>query len=72
MIAEGTVICKAKIRNSVIRCGVVIEDNATVEDCIIMDHTVLKKGCSLRMTIVDKLNVINEGEQIGFDSDRDR
>lgn len=72
VIAEGTVIRKAKIRNSVIRSGVVIEDNVSVEDCIIMDHTVLKKGCSLRRVIVDKLNVINEGEQIGFDPDKDR
>ncbi len=72
IIAEGTVIRKAKIRNSVIRSGVVIEDNVSVENCIIMDQTVLKKGCSLRRVIVDKLNVINEGEQIGFDPDRDR
>jgi glucose-1-phosphate adenylyltransferase len=72
LIAEGAFIRKAKIRNSVIRSGVIIEDGVHVEDCIVMDRVILKKGCSLRRTIVDKLNVINEGEQIGFEPDRDR
>ncbi len=72
MIAEGTVIRKARIRNSIIRSGVVIEDNVSIEDCIVMNHAVIKKGCSLRRVIVDKLNIINEGERIGFDPDKDR
>jgi glucose-1-phosphate adenylyltransferase len=72
IIAEGSVIHKAKIRNSVIRSGVIIEDDVSVEDCIIMDQVVLKKGCTLRKTIVDKLNMIEEGEQFGFDPDKDR
>ncbi|MEW6418290.1 MAG: glucose-1-phosphate adenylyltransferase [Nitrospirota bacterium] len=72
IIAEGTIIHKAKIRNSIIRSGVVIENDVSVEDCIIMDQAVLKKGCSLRNVIVDKLNVVNENEEIGFDPDKDR
>jgi glucose-1-phosphate adenylyltransferase len=72
IITEGTIIHKAKIRNSIIRSGVVIEKDVSVEDCIIMDHAVLKKGCSLRRVIVDKLNVINENEEIGLDPDKDR
>jgi glucose-1-phosphate adenylyltransferase len=72
IIAEGTLIHKAKIRNSVIRSGVIIENDVTVENSIIMDEVVLKKGCSLKNVIVDKLNVIEEGEKIGFDPDKDR
>ena len=72
VIAEGAIIHKAKIRNSVIRSGVIIEDDVNVEDCIIMDHVVLKKGCSLQRTIVDKLNMVEEGEQFGFDPEKDR
>jgi glucose-1-phosphate adenylyltransferase len=72
IISEGALIHKAKIRNSVIRSGVVIEDNVTVEDSIIMEHVLIKKNCRLRRVIVDKLNVINEGEEIGFDPERDR
>jgi glucose-1-phosphate adenylyltransferase len=72
IIAQGTVIQKAKIRNSVIRSGVMIEDGVTVENSIIMDKVVLRKGCSLRNAIVDKLNVIDEGERIGYEPEKDR
>jgi glucose-1-phosphate adenylyltransferase len=71
IIGEGVTIYRAKIRRSVIRSGVVIENGVSVEECIIMDQVVLKRGCSLRRVIVDKLNVINEGEQIGFDPHKD-
>jgi len=72
LIAEGCLIHKAKIRNSVIRSGVTIEDNVSIEDCLIMDHVILRKGCKLRKVIVDKLNVIDEGAEIGFAPDKDR
>ena len=72
LISEGTVIHKAKVRNSVIRSGVLIENDVSIEDCLIMDNVVLRKGCSLKRVIVDKYNVINEGEEIGFDTEQDR
>ncbi len=72
IIAEGTIIHKAKIRNSVIRSGVLIESNVSIEDSIIMDDVVLEKGCSLRRVIVDKLNVVKKNEHIGFDPGKDR
>jgi glucose-1-phosphate adenylyltransferase len=72
IIAEGTVIRSAKIKNSVIRAGCMIEDGVTVEDCLIMEQTVVKKGASLKRVIIDKHNVIEEGARIGFDPDKDR
>jgi glucose-1-phosphate adenylyltransferase len=72
MIAEGCKIHKAKIRNSFIRSGVVMEDGVSVENCLIMDHVILRKGCKLKRVIVDKMNVIDAGVEIGFDPDKDR
>lgn len=72
VIAEGSVIHKAKIRNSFIRTDVVIENDVSLEDCIIMDHVILKRGCTLKRVIVDKGNIIGESEQIGFEPDKDR
>ena len=72
MISEGCLIRKATIRNSVIRTGVTIEDDVCVDDCLIMDHVVLKKGCRLKKVIVDKWNVIDEGAEIGYDREKDR
>ena len=72
IIADGSTIHGARLRNSVIRSGVVIQEGVTVEDCIIMDHTVIRKGCRLRKAIIDKMNIIPAGDEIGFDPDRDR
>jgi glucose-1-phosphate adenylyltransferase len=72
LIAEGTIIHNAKIRNSVIRSDVVIEDDVRVEDSLIMDHSVLRRGCRLKRVIVDKHNVVKAGEEIGFNPDADR
>jgi len=68
IIAEGSVIHKARVINSVIRKGVTIEDGVEVRDSIIMDSVVLKKGCMLNKTIVDSYNVIEAGVKIGHDS----
>jgi glucose-1-phosphate adenylyltransferase len=72
VIAEGVVINGARIVNSTIRKNVVIEEDVSVEDSIIMDHTVLQKGCRLRRVIVDKFNSIDPGVEIGFDREKDR
>ena len=67
MIAEGVTIKNAYIKNSVIRMGVIIEDDVVIEDSIIMDNSIIKKKCHLKNVIVDKMNVIKEGIKIGFD-----
>ncbi len=72
IISEGVVIRNARIANSIIRRDVVLEEGASVEDSIIMDHTVIGKGCRLRRVISDKFNVFAEGASIGFDPERDR
>lgn len=71
-IAEGTVIYGGFIKDSILRSGVVVEEGVSLERCIIMDRVVLKRGCKLKGVIVDKFNVIEEGEEIGFDPKKDR
>ncbi len=70
LIAEGTIINKAKIVNSVIRRGAIIEDGVEVIDSIIMDRVVLKKGCRINKTIVDCSNIIEENVYIGEGSEK--
>ena len=72
IIAAGCAIHRAKIRNSIIRSNVVIEDGAVVEDSIVMDNVILRKNCKLKRVIIDKLNIIEEGEEIGYDPAKDR
>jgi glucose-1-phosphate adenylyltransferase len=71
-ISEGVLIKDALVRNSVIRSGVVIEEGVVVEDSIVMDNCVLKRNSRLRRVIVDKLNVVEEGDTLGLEPERDR
>ncbi len=70
-ISEGVNISGASIRNSVIRSGVAIEDGVDIEGCIIMDNCMIKKGARLKNAIVDKANVIEKEETIGYDPKKD-
>ncbi len=72
LVSEGAIIGNARIVNSVIRRDVVIEDGASIEESIVMDSTVIGKGCRLRRAIIDKFNVLAEGQAVGFDPERDR
>ncbi|MBI5741304.1 MAG: glucose-1-phosphate adenylyltransferase [Nitrospirae bacterium] len=67
IIAEGTLINKAKIINSVVRKGVIIEEGVEIRDSIIMDYVTLKRGCTLNKAIVDAYNVVEENVHIGYD-----
>jgi glucose-1-phosphate adenylyltransferase len=71
-ISAGTLIKGATIRNSVIRREVVLEEDVVIEDSVIMDYCVLRRGAHVRRAVVDRYNVIEAGERIGYDLDRDR
>jgi glucose-1-phosphate adenylyltransferase len=72
LIAEGSIIKRAEISNSIIQSGVVIENGVTIDECIIMDGVTINKGCKLRRVIIDKHNVLSDCEQIGFEPEKDR
>ncbi|MEX0957829.1 MAG: glucose-1-phosphate adenylyltransferase [Burkholderiales bacterium] len=71
-IGAGTLVKSARIRNSVVRHEVLIEEDVELEDCIIMDYVVIRRGAKLRRTIVDRYNTIAAGSRIGYDLDGDR
>jgi glucose-1-phosphate adenylyltransferase len=71
MVASGSRIESAIVRNSVLRYDVRIDPGAEVEDCVIMDHVHVKRGARLRRVIVDRYNTIEEGERIGYDAATD-
>jgi len=72
LVSEGSIIKGGKIRNSVLRRGVVVEDGAIVENCIVMDNVTIRKGAHISRVIIDKNNVIEEGKRIGVDPNIDR
>jgi glucose-1-phosphate adenylyltransferase len=67
MIHEGS-----RISNSIIRREAVIEEDVILEDCIIMDYVRVSRGAHLRNVIVDRHNLIEAGDRIGFDPIKDQ
>jgi glucose-1-phosphate adenylyltransferase len=71
-VGEASLIKRATIRNSILGRSVWINEGATVEDSIIMDHTTVGKGARLRRVIVDRFNIIPADTEIGLDTAADR
>jgi glucose-1-phosphate adenylyltransferase len=72
LLGAATVVHKgARIQNSIIRREAVIEEDVVLEDCIIMDYVRVGRGAHLRRVIVDRHNIIEPGDRIGFDHARD-
>jgi glucose-1-phosphate adenylyltransferase len=69
--AATEIIC-ARVCNSIVRRGAVIEEGVEIEDCIIMDCVRVRSEARLRRTIVDRHNLIEKDARIGFDIKEDR
>lgn len=72
LICEGSYVCNAVIKNSILGRSVKVEDGCVIEDSIIMDYTHIKKFSSIKRTIVDRFNVINRNTKIGYDLKEDK
>jgi glucose-1-phosphate adenylyltransferase len=70
-ISEGARIVGSKIKNSIIGRAVRIEPDCEIEDSIIMDFSVIQKGCKIKKTIIDRFNNIDPNYAIGFDRKKD-
>ena len=71
IVAEGSIISGGTVINSVIGCGVRVNSYAVVEDSVIMDDVQIGRNARIRRAIIDKRNVIEEGETIGYDLEED-
>jgi glucose-1-phosphate adenylyltransferase len=71
VIAEGSIISGGTVINSVVGCGVRVNSYAVVEDSVIMDDVQIGRKARVRRAIIDKRNVIDEGETIGYDLEDD-
>jgi glucose-1-phosphate adenylyltransferase len=72
LMGAATIVNEATIRNSLLRREVVVEPDAQIEDCVIMDYVRIGAGARLRRVIIDRHNAIAPGTQIGYDHDSDR
>jgi glucose-1-phosphate adenylyltransferase len=71
-VAEGSLVKRATIRNSILGRSVRIDEGAVIEDSIVMDHTSVGKGARIRRAIVDRFNIVTADTEIGLDPAADR
>jgi glucose-1-phosphate adenylyltransferase len=67
LVGEGCRVDGARVRRSILGRGVKVADGAVIEESIVMDHTMVGRGARLRRVIVDRYNVIPDGDAIGID-----
>lgn len=72
IVAEGTIISGSYVHNCIVGRNVRIHSYSHIEDSVIMDWVEIGRGCRIRRAIIDKANVIPQGTQIGYDSEKDR
>jgi glucose-1-phosphate adenylyltransferase len=71
LIGVGSVIDNASVRRSIIGHTVRIHEGADIQESIVMDHTTIGKGAKLRRVIIDRFNVIEPSETVGYDREQD-
>jgi glucose-1-phosphate adenylyltransferase len=71
LIGVGSVIDNAHVQRSIIGHSVRVHGGAEIQESIIMDHTTIGKGARLRRAVIDRFNVIEPSESVGFDRDQD-
>lgn len=72
VVGAGSLIRGARLKNTILRREVIIEPDVEIEDSIIMDYAVIRRGTRLKRVIVDRNNEIAPGTTIGFDTAADR
>ena len=70
IIGEGSEIY-GQVYNSVIGCGVVIDEGTVVRNSIIMNQTQIGKNCVLEKAIIDEITEIGDNVEIGIMPERD-
>jgi glucose-1-phosphate adenylyltransferase len=71
LIGVGSVIDNASVRRSIIGHTVRIHEGADIQESIVMDHTTIGKGAKLRRAIIDRFNIIEPSETVGYDREQD-
>ena len=72
IVAAGTIVSGAVVRNSVVSQDVRVNSYADVDSSIIFSHVNIGRHCRIRRAIVDRDVHIPDGTVIGYDQQEDR
>ncbi|MFV0523985.1 MAG: glucose-1-phosphate adenylyltransferase [Acidimicrobiales bacterium] len=71
IMANGVIVSGADCHRSVLSTDVRLQEDALVEDSVLLDNVTVGRGAQLRRCIVDKNVVIPPGFRIGHDAEAD-
>lgn len=72
VISPGCIISGGRVNRSVLSFDVRVNSYSEVEDSIIFSHVNIGRNARVRRAIVDRHVAVPEGEQIGYDLEKDR
>ena len=72
VVSEGCIVSGGTVRNSVLGRSVRVNSYSHVEDSVVMDWAEIGRHARIRRAIIDKNVYVPDGEEIGYDLERDR
>jgi len=72
IVAGGVIIAGGGVNRSILFPGVQVQDEAIVEDAILLNDVIIGEGARVKRCIIDKNVVVPAGEEIGVDLAADR
>lgn len=72
IVSEGCIVSGGTVVNSVLGRSVFVHSFSHVEDSVVMDYCDIGRYAKVRRAIIDKNVQIAEGDEIGYDIERDR
>src|SRR5271155_1259680 len=72
VISEGCIVSGGMVRNSVLGRSVFVHSWSQVEDSVLMDYCEIGRHARVRRAIIDKNVSVPDGDEIGYDLERDR
>lgn len=72
IVGSGSIVDGATLDHAMLRRSVLVEPQASLEHCIVMERSRIGRGAQVQRAIIDQDNDIPPGEKIGFDLEQDR
>jgi glucose-1-phosphate adenylyltransferase len=72
VVGSGCIVDGAFLDHAMLRRAVTVHKGARLEDCIIMERSVIGDSAQVKRAIIDQNNFIPPGELIGYDLEGDR
>lgn len=72
VVGSGSIVDGATLDHAMLRRSVVVEPNAALEHCIVMERSRIGRGAQVRRAIIDQDNDVPADERIGYDVEQDR